>query len=101
MGPTLRFFLLTYAVTWTCFISAAGVSHAAAPHNSSAAFLSGSLLLLGTIAPSVVALALAARAEGRAGTLALLRPILQWRVQARWYLFAVSYMAAIKLAAAF
>jgi membrane protease YdiL (CAAX protease family) len=29
--------------------------------------------------------------------LALLRPLVQWRVKVRWYLFAVGYMAAVKL----
>ncbi len=89
-GSLLWFFLLTYAVTWTCFITAA-------------AGLGGHqtlLLLLGTFAPSLVALGLTAWAEGSAGVLALLRRLIQWQVGARWYVFAVGYMAAIKLAVA-
>lgn len=35
-----------------------------------------------------------------AGTRALLRRLLEWRVGAQWYVFAVGYMAAIKLAVA-
>ncbi len=58
------------------------------------------LFLLGTFAPGLIALAFTARASGRAGVEALLRRILRWEVGARWYVFAVSYMAGIKLAAA-
>jgi membrane protease YdiL (CAAX protease family) len=60
----------------------------------------GLLLYIGIFAPSFVALGLTARADGRAGALALLRRSLQWRVSARWYVFAAGYMAAIKLAVA-
>jgi len=59
------------------------------------------LLLLGTFAPSMVALWMTARAEGSSGIRALLGRVLQWRVAAHWYVFAVSYIAAIKLAVAF
>src|SRR5436189_6463050 len=55
---------------------------------------------LGAYSPSLVALWLTARAEGGSGVRALLGRILQWRVPARWYLFAVGYIPAIKLTAA-
>lgn len=58
------------------------------------------LFLLGTFAPGLVALALTARASGRAGVLGLLRRILKAHVGARWYVFAAGYMAAIKLTVA-
>jgi membrane protease YdiL (CAAX protease family) len=58
------------------------------------------LILLGTFAPSLVALGLTARAEGGAGGRALLSRLFQWQVSARWYLFAIGYMAAIKLTVA-
>src|SRR5260370_9941995 len=48
----------------------------------------------------VVAIAMRARAEGRAGVRALLHRLLQWRVGARWFVFAAGYMAAIKLTVA-
>ena len=60
----------------------------------------GGLLLIGTFAPSLVALALAARHEGREGVKALLRRILRWQVGKRWYVLAISYMAAVKLTVA-
>lgn len=47
-----------------------------------------------------MALGLTARASGVAGVRALLRRLLQADVHPRWYVFAVSYMAAVKLTAA-
>jgi membrane protease YdiL (CAAX protease family) len=62
--------------------------------------MAGGLVLLGTVAPSVVALALTERAEGRAAMLALVNRIFLWHVRARWYVFAVGFIPAIKLSAA-
>ncbi len=92
----LKFFSLTLTLTWMCFTLAGSVPGDAAP----LAGLRGALLLLGTFAPSLVALALTARTEGRTGTMALLGRILEWRVGARWYVFALGYMAAVKVAVA-
>jgi membrane protease YdiL (CAAX protease family) len=94
--PLGEFFLLTYAVTWACWFLAWRLQHAA----PAVAGLGGPVFLLGVFAPALVALALSARAEGRAGALALLRPILHWRVRARWYVFAAGYVAAVKLTVA-
>lgn len=95
MASLLKFFLLTYAITETCFISVVALSGKTAH-----AGLSGLLLYIGIFAPSFVALGLTARSEGRAGVFALLRRLVQWRVDPRWYVLAFAYMAAIKLAAA-
>ena len=92
----VRFFSITFAVTWTCFIAAALLS-------TSAPALTGlrwPLLILGAFAPSAVAVWLTARHEGRAATRALLSRVVAWRVGFRWYAFALGYMAAIKLAVA-
>src|SRR3989441_366059 len=85
-GPLVKFFLLTYAVMWTCFFTvvAAGI-----PVGTPLGVL---LIHLGAYSPSLVALWLTARAEGGSGVRALLGRILQWRVPARWYLFAVGYI---------
>ena len=90
----VRFFLLTYIVTWACWIPVV------AAHTPAGLPLRTALWLLGVFAPSLVALALTARNEGAKGVQALLGRIFQWRVGARWYLFAVSYMAAIKVGVA-
>jgi membrane protease YdiL (CAAX protease family) len=87
----LAFFTLTYVVTWTCFIAAS--LPALAPVRIP-------LFYLGVFAPSLVALSLTYRAEGREGTLALLRRLIQWRVGLRWYVFAIGYIATIKLTVA-
>lgn len=84
MRPLLKFVLLTYAVSWTFFFTAAAISKA-----------QGLLVFAGTIAPGLVALALA-----RQRTRELFERLLQWRAGARWYVFAVGYMAAIKLTVA-
>jgi len=96
---TLVFFALTYAITWTCFGVAGGISTGAIAAPSLAG-LRLPLLLLGSFAPSLVALGLTARTDGRAGAIALLRRLTVWRVGIRWYLFALGYMASIKVAAA-
>jgi membrane protease YdiL (CAAX protease family) len=99
-GSLLKFFSLTYVVNWSCFVAVAALSGTTASALSAGAGLRVLLLYVGIFAPSLVALGLTAQAEGLAGTRALLRRLLGWRVGARWYVFAVSYMAAIKLAAA-
>lgn len=98
--PLLKFFSLTYAATWICWTAAGAISRRTAPGAPAPAALAGALFLLGTFAPALVALALTKRAEGRAVTRALLRQVFQWRVGARWYVFAVGYMPAIKLSVA-
>ena len=99
MRSLLKFFLLTYALTWVCFISVVTMSHAR-PTAPATAILSGSLLLLGTFAPALMALVVTARDEGRRGLGVLLRPVIRWRVSWRWYLFAVGYLPALKLGVA-
>jgi len=96
----LRFFLCTYAVTWACFITVVKLSHVPAPTVPALALIRGFLLLLGTFSPSLIALTMTARDEGRPGVRSLLRRMLQWRVSTRWYLFAIVYLPAIKLSVA-
>jgi uncharacterized protein len=99
LSSLLKFFTLTFVATWTCFLSAVAISHGSASTNPRLAVIRG-LVFVGTFAPALVALVLTARAGAISGTKALLRRMLQWRVGTRWYLFAVSYMAAIKLTVA-
>jgi membrane protease YdiL (CAAX protease family) len=87
------FFVLTYALTWTTFITVAR----AVPANTPAGY---ALVLLGAFAPAIVALGLTARDAGAAGVRALAARIGIVGVAARWYGFALVYMIAIKLAAA-
>jgi uncharacterized protein len=96
----LKFFFLTYVLTWVCFISVVKLSHAPPPNAPASAILRASLLIVGTFAPSLVALGVTARDEGSRGMRALLHGVLQWQVSWRWYLFAVVYMLIVKLSVA-
>jgi len=88
------FMLLTFGLTWVCWLGSAALG------NTGVFSVGGPVFLLGVFAPALVALALTARVEGRSGVKQLLARIGRWQVGTRWYLFAVVYMAAIKLLAA-
>src|SRR5260370_9384677 len=100
MGSLLKFFFLSYAVTWACFITVVRISHGPAPTAPALALVRGFLLLLGPFALSLVALGITASGEGRPGVRALLRRVVQWQVDTRWYLFAIGYLPVIKLSVA-
>jgi membrane protease YdiL (CAAX protease family) len=95
----LKFFALTFAAIWTCFLAAVAISYAPASSDLRLAVIRG-LVFVGTFAPALVALVLTAGVGTVSETKALLRRLFQWRVGARWYLFAASYMAAVKLTVA-
>ena len=97
MRSLVWFFLLTFLISWVCFAAAAAISGETASLPSNLSVLGGALYLLGAIAPSLVALALAARAEGRSGVQALLHQIFKPPVAVGWYIFAAIYMVAVKL----
>jgi membrane protease YdiL (CAAX protease family) len=99
MRSLLKFFSLTYIMSWILWIAGAALLRVSSRPSGFMA-IAGFLYLLGVFAPALVALALTARADGRGETMALLRRTMKWSVSARWYVFAVGYMAAIKLAAA-
>ena len=93
-GSVLKFFLITFAITWSCWgLVVAGL----VPAQSS---FRGVVVLAGVFAPAMAALLLTARARGSAGIKSLLRRMLQWQVAARWYVFALTYIVFIKLAVA-
>jgi hypothetical protein len=79
---------------WACFFAVALV-----PIPVRSAF-GNLLLLLGAFAPFIAAVGLTARDEGRASVRSLLGRILKWQVGARWYVFALTYTVAVKLAVA-
>lgn len=87
----VQFFVLTFALAWATFFAAGRLDDGA---------LRGLLIVFGAFAPSVVAVGLTARAEGKEGAFALLRRVVAWRVDARWYVFAAGYLALIKLGVA-
>jgi membrane protease YdiL (CAAX protease family) len=96
-GVLLPYFLLTFVLAWAAWLTAAAL---AGPGDVGVFGVRGPVFLFGVFAPGLVALALTARAAGRAGVGRLLGRIGRWRVGVRWYVFAIGYFAAIKLAAA-
>lgn len=100
MRSLLKFFSLTYIVSWSLWIVAAAISPMTDPQPSALLAIGGLLYFIGVFAPSLVALALTAEEHGRAETVALLGRTIKWSVGARWYVFALGFMAAIKLTAA-
>lgn len=106
MFAVLTFFTLTFVLSWSAWFAAAALAggHAAPRALGALSLVRGSLFLLGTFAPAIIALILSWRgwgagSDGRqeSGALDLLRRIGRWRVGARWYVFALLYMAVIKL----
>jgi uncharacterized protein len=100
MAPFLRFVVLTFATTWILFLTAIKLPAATSAVDNTPFDFRGLLVFLGTMAPGLVALLLTARAEGSDGLRMLLRRLFQRKSSFRWYLFAVTYMAGIKLAVA-
>jgi membrane protease YdiL (CAAX protease family) len=98
--PLVTYLALTFTVTWTLFLAALALSHAVAPTNQALGLIRGILVFVGTITPGLVAVVITARIGGSTGTKALLDRLFLWRVDARWYLFAIGYMASIKLTVA-
>jgi uncharacterized protein len=95
--PLLRFFLLTFAITWTFFGGGAAV---ASIQGTGLTAVPVFLITIGVFGPAMAALWLTGRDEGRAGVDSLFGRIFDWKVGARWYVFAIAFMAAIKLSAA-
>ena len=93
IGTLIIFFALAFAIMWTLFITVA----VAVPVSTAAGSM---MILLGAYSPGIVAIAMTAWKEGRAGVRALLLPILRVDVPARYYVFAIAFMPAIKLGAA-
>jgi membrane protease YdiL (CAAX protease family) len=92
IATIVRFFGLTYAITWILWTLAA-----LAPGDLP---LRTMLFLPGTFAPGFVAVWLMQGTEGSAGRRALVGQAVKWQVPGRWYLFALLYLAVIKLLAA-
>jgi hypothetical protein len=91
------FFVLTFAVSWACFFGSAAV---APPGSSPASGIAGSIYLIGVFSPAIVAAALTVRGAGSSGLAGLAKAAIRAPSSARWYCFALGYMAVVKLAAA-
>jgi len=100
MPSLVSFFVLAYAASWTCWLAAEKISSETQPPLPAMGALRSTLLLAGAFGPALAALVLTSRAGGRRGLYALLARMFQGRVDLWWYLFAILYMPAIKLAVA-
>src|SRR6266480_2783563 len=100
MRPLFAFFSLAYIASWSLWIVAGRLLGADAAPSSPIASVGALILLTGTFAPALVALALTARSDGHAGAAALFGRIARVPAGARWYVFAATFMAAIKLTVA-
>jgi membrane protease YdiL (CAAX protease family) len=92
-----KFFSITYLVSWTCWIAAVVIHE---PGQAQTSVLGSVLLVLGTFAPALVALAITAHSTGKTGLTSMLSHLFQANVEFRWYLFAILYMPIIKGAVA-
>lgn len=95
MGSVCKFFALTYLASWSCWIPVVAMPRAQQPPGSAD---HGMLLLLGTIAPAVVGLALTYYERRKAGLAATLSHLVIADVGIQWYLFAILYMPMVKTA---
>ncbi len=86
----MTFFLITYAVSWSLWYAAARVSGG----------LSTVFVYVGTFAPALVAIAMTLHAAGSRSVQSLIANLFRWRVGVRWYVFAIGFMAAVKLTTA-
>ena len=100
MRSLVKFFLLTYIISWSLFIIAAIISRNADSPDAGFSPAGYLIYLIGVFAPTLVAVFLSWRETRRAGVLALLRKIFTAPTYLGWYIFAIGYFATIKLFAA-
>ena len=89
----MPFFVLSYAITWAAFITAARW----VPAQTAAGY---ALVLFVAYTPGMVALLLTANTDGIRGVKALLARILLADVPVRFYVLALTYIAVVKISAA-
>lgn len=97
LGGMVWFVALVFALTWAVWLA---VARLAGPGLTGVFGGTGPLFLLGVFSPALVAIALTAREHGRPGVSRLIARIGRWKVDARWYVFAIVFMPATKLLAA-
>lgn len=94
--PIVSFFVLAYAITWIFWFAL--VIFASVFSISYDKGFSQLLWLLGAFGPTTAAIILTGMQSGKHGIATLLRRIVQWRVNWRWYLFALFGILALQLA---
>ena len=92
----ITYFSLTFLLAWVLWIAAAAVTAETALSIEIRALF----FLPGTFAPAIVGILLTSRSGGATAVRALLGRLFRWRIGVRWYVFAISYVAFVKLVAA-
>ena len=100
MRTVILFLVTTFTMTWSFWFLAAAYARGAGIASAPEPGLWTLFLYLGTFSPAFVALAMTWRHDGSRGVRTLLARLIQWNVAARWYLFAIGFMATVKLTAA-
>ena len=86
--PLLAYYLLTFALSWGGFLLVLGPSSLVNTNwQAEGAFLSAVMVMLA--GPSVAGLLLTGLIDGRAGYRDLFLRLRKWRVDGRWYAFAI------------
>ncbi len=96
VGESVTFVGLTFAMSWLLWVAAAAILNWDLSSTSGWVVFSGALYLLGVFAPAIVGLTLTAQSGGTPAVMSLVRRILQFSVDGRWYLLAVGYFAVVK-----
>jgi uncharacterized protein len=84
----ILYFILVYGVSWALWFAANAVT---------APFVRTVLIYTGVFTPGIVALVLTRLNHGSVGVQRLLARLIKFDVGARWFVFALFFMAAIKL----
>ena len=100
MKYLLNYFLLTYIISWSLFITAAIISRNNNSPGSAFSPLGNFIYFIGVFAPAFVAIFLSWREKRKAGVLALLSQTFKAPIHLRWYVFAAGYFVMIKFLAA-
>lgn len=87
--PLLVFFGLTFALAWSIWLLL-GKLFGTPPTG---------LVIIGAWAPTVAAVLVTARTEGREGLIRLMRRTLRWRISPLWYFLAIGGTSALALLA--
>jgi membrane protease YdiL (CAAX protease family) len=98
--PLATFFTLAFGLAWSFLIADALGQRGLIPFRLTLSGPGLILALLMSYAPTLAALFVAGRSEGRAGVWSLLRAATRWRVGLRWYVLALGGPAALFYAAA-
>lgn len=101
MRAIAKFLLATFAITWALWALVIWSSASRQPSPAPIGLaLGGPVFLLGVFAPGIVAIALTALDEDRRAVGNLLGRVLRWRVDLRFYAFALLLMPVTKLTVA-